>query len=144
MSKVPLEGVWSLVSYTARSASGEEALPFGEEPMGRLIYTPTGHVSATLCRTPRPRFASADRKMGTDGELRVASDGFDAYAGTYEIDAATNRVVHHVALSSWPNIMGTDQVRYFALDNEDLVLTTPPMLSRGSAWVLTLKWRRLT
>ncbi|WP_372362120.1 lipocalin-like domain-containing protein [Xanthomonas sp. NCPPB 1325] len=144
MKKPPFEGVWSLISYVARSTSGEESLPFGEEPMGRLIYTPTGHVSATLCRMPRHLVASDEKSVRMDAEFHMTSDWFDAYAGIYEIDVAANQVVHRVALSSRPNMIGTDQIRYFKFENNDhLVLSTPPIISCGHELVLKLVWWRL-
>jgi hypothetical protein len=100
-------------------------------------------MSATLGRADRPPFAAPDRRGSTDAEVRAAFETFDAYTGTYEIDAAASRVVHHVLQSSWPNVTRTDQVRHFQFSGEELTLTTPPTLARGKKWVLTLKWRRL-
>ncbi len=143
MSRNLFAGVWSLVSFAAHRTSGEERLPFGERPTGRLIYTATGHMSATLSRTERQSFASSGRRKCTDAELSVAFESFDAYAGTHEVDAVHTKVIHHVTLSNWPNMTGTDQVRYFQFKGDELILTTPLTLARGIEWVLTLQWRRL-
>ena len=143
MKADPFVGVWSLVSCIARSPSGDERLPVGEHAVGRLIYTSSGHMAATLSQSNRQPFESADKRGGSDAELRAAFESFDAYAGTYEVDSAASTVLHHVDLSSWPNIRGVDQVRYFRFDGDQLILTTPSILARGTEWNLTLCWRRL-
>jgi hypothetical protein len=143
MSRNLFVGIWSLDSCVARSAAGAEGLPFGEMPLGQLIYTSTGHMSALLSRRQRSPFVSEDRRQASDEELRASFEGFDAYCGTFDVESDASRIIHHVKLSNWPNAIGTDYVRYFELKRDTLVLTTPPTLARGTEWVLTLHWHRL-
>jgi hypothetical protein len=86
MDTNPLIGVWSLVSDVARSSTGQQAFPLGEDPTGQLIYSQTGHVAVTMGRRGRPQFASPDALAGTDEEIKEAFMGFEAYAGTYDVD----------------------------------------------------------
>jgi len=53
-----LVGTWILESFVAKSASGAQALPFGESPRGFLTYTDGGYMAAVLMRSGRAKFAS--------------------------------------------------------------------------------------
>ncbi len=39
-------GAWSLVSYELRLTSGEVLRPFGDHPVGRIVYQKGGQMSA--------------------------------------------------------------------------------------------------
>jgi hypothetical protein len=143
MDANPLIGVWSLVSDVARSSTGQQVFPLGEDPTGQLIYSPTGHVAVTMARRGRPRFASPDTLAGTDEEIKEAFMGFEAYAGTYDVDLEAGTVTHHIQVSKYPNSEDTSQLRHFKLSEGILELVTPPILGHGQEWVLTLSWRRL-
>jgi hypothetical protein len=44
-----LVGVWALSSFVERDMeTGVENRPFGERPLGLILYTPDGHMSAQL------------------------------------------------------------------------------------------------
>ncbi|MHB1342927.1 MAG: lipocalin-like domain-containing protein [Thermoleophilia bacterium] len=137
-----LVGTWSLVSFTALSSSGEERHPHGRSPVGLLIYTSDGHMSAVISRSNRPKFASSDLVGGTPEEIKQAFEGLEAYAGTYEVDGERATVTHHLAVCRFPNWEGGSQVRHFILTGDRLLLTTPPMTARGAEWVYTITWQR--
>jgi hypothetical protein len=142
MNNDPIAGSWNLVSMVARSTRGDEFLPYGPDPAGLLVYTAGGDVTVTLMRTGRPKFASGDPLSGTPEEVRAAFAGFDAYAGTYRIDAGQAAVAHHIELSRFPNWEGTTQIRYFQLEGERLLLRTPPIAALGQEWILDVVWQR--
>jgi hypothetical protein len=99
-------------------------------------------MSVQLMDPRRKPFASADRLAGTEAELRAALEGYDAYFGSYSVDARAGVVVHHVTGALFPNFIGTDQRRFFAVSGNRLTLTTPPFLraARRSSYVLV--WER--
>ena len=140
MGSAPVVGTWRLVSSEGRSSAGDVSRPYGDGPVGLLLYGADGYMSATLMRPDRPPFASGDRLRGTPEEVRLASEGFLAYCGTYDVDAARGIIVHHVTAADFPNIVGTDLVRHFALENGHLVLETQPVLRAGKTWVFRLTW----
>ena len=118
-----LVGTWRLVQYFDTDASGKVTYPFGEKPIGYLVYDLTGHMSAQLMRTPAtPRFASGDDEKGTEAEVRAAYDGFVAYFGTYRVDEAKSVVTHVVEGSLRPSYVGTDQRRPFKLQGDILII----------------------
>src|ERR1700689_1129495 len=104
-----LVGTWRLVQYLDTDASGKVTYPFGEKPIGYLVYDLTGHMTPQVMRTPAPpRFASGEDAKGTEAEVRAAYDGFVAYFGTYRVDEAKRVVTHVVEGSLRPSYVGTD------------------------------------
>src|SRR5215470_8705526 len=140
MGSMSVVGTWRLVSSEGRSSAGDVSRQYGDAPVGLLIYGADGYMSATLKRPGRPGFATGDRLRGTAEELRLASEGFLGYSGTYEIDEAQGMIVHHVIVADFPNIVGTDLIRRFTLENGHLVLETQPVLRAGKTWVFRLTW----
>jgi hypothetical protein len=143
MSAPELVGTWTLESFTAANPAGGKRFPHGADPVGQLIYTAEGSMSAVLTRRSRPKFASADLAGGTQEELRWAFEGLEAYAGRYEVDADRGTVIHHLEVCRYPNWEGSSQLRYFRLTGDCLLLTTLPMNAGGREWVYTLCWRRM-
>ena len=140
MGPISVVGTWRLVSSEGRSSAGDVSRPYGDGPVGLLLYGADGYMSATLMRPDRPPFASGDRLRGTPEEVRLASEGFLAYCGTYDLDASKGLIVHHVTAADFPNIVGTDFVRRYVMENGNLVLETQPVLRAGKTWVFRLTW----
>lgn len=139
----PLVGTWALQAVSARNGTGFGGAPWGDKPLGHLIYTEQGTMSLMISRRGRKRFASDDRRGGTNAEIKAAYDGFESFAGTYEVDAARGEVMHHVQTSIFPNWEGTDLPRTFTIDGDRMTLVTPPLPSFGMQWVITLEWKRV-
>ena len=136
-----LVGTWRLLSWEAGAADGSVTLPFGDRPAGYTVYTTDGHLFGQLMRRDRPDFAGGDLLGGTPEENAMAIRGYIAYGGTYEIQEGT--VVHHVEVSLFPNWIDGDQRRIVEWDEDRLILSTPPMLTGGSALIHRLTWERV-
>lgn len=115
-----LIGTWRLVSFHEERNSGEIVSP--TEDQGQLIYTAEGRMSAQLMHASRARFAKGDWREATAEERVRAWLEYFAYYGTFSIDEEKRAVIHHVEGSSFPNLVGTRQVRYFRFEGERLVL----------------------
>jgi Lipocalin-like domain len=125
----PLVGTWRLVSWVSRDADGQVSHPFGRDPLGYLIYTADGYMSAILTPIDRLPFAAGDILRGTGEEQARAAATCIAYAGRYEVQAG--RVVHNVETSLFPNWVGGAQERRFEFDGDRLSLSTAPLLQDG-------------
>jgi lipocalin-like protein len=137
-----LVGTWRLVSYEARASSGEIRHPLGQQVVGQLFYDAGRNMSAHVMRLDRPSFASSDPEAGTNAEVRAAFEGYVSYFGTYTVDPSTRTVTHHVRGASYPNWIGSEQVRYYRIDGPHLVLSTPPIPYRGESFAYVLTWER--
>jgi len=133
-------GAWTLVSYVRQESGGSSSKPWGEKPVGYLMYLPDGHMSAMLTaegRTP----AGANDAEGQARRARLFAN-MTAYAGTYTVEG--DRVVHHVEVSWIPDWVGTDQPRWATIEGDRLFIRTGSMRSvmDGKEYVYVLEWKR--
>lgn len=140
---LPLVGGWRLTSWVSIADDGSETQPMGDAPDGLLAYTEAGTMIGIMGPGDRPRFATDDVTGGSPDEQALAFASFIAYGGRYEVDGDT--VTHHVETSLFPNWIGTQQRRRFALsdDGQVLTLTSPPLVLGGATRIQRLTWRRV-
>lgn len=140
---VNLAGTYRLIRYEIRWSDGRVELPYGEDAEGLLVYTPTGHMSGHLMRRDVPRFRTSARHASSE-ETRAAYLGYLGYYGTFTVDETVGTVNHRV-LGSWhPNWIGTNQLRYFELEGDRLILQTPPRISGDRSRHSRLIWQRVS
>jgi hypothetical protein len=141
-----LVGAWKLVSYIAKPVDGSEPFyPMGEEPLGIIMYTPDGYMSAQLMRPGRPAFASGDWFRGTDEEIREEASGYIAYSGPFHTDEEAQTLTHSMFVSLFPNWIGQTQPRVVRIEGDQLFLSTASPISSGGKIVNShLAWRRMS
>ena len=66
----------------------------------------------------------------------------DGTWGEYEIDEAEKTISYVVRGSLFPNWVGGEQLRYFEFEDEQLVLTTPPIAIGDDHITGVLTWSR--
>jgi len=137
-----LIGTWKFVSLTATKPRGEVIHPYGDKLFGMLVYTANGYMSVLLMDPGRPRFTSDDPFGGTTEEVMEAYRAFDAYCGTYTVDADKGIVVHHLQGSRFPNWVGSDQVRHYRVSENKLSLTADIQV-KGENWYIEAVLQRL-
>lgn len=138
-----LIGTWELVSFEHTDETGRLVSTYGDGARGLLMYDALGYMSAQVMDVHRPRFASGNRRVATEGEFREAVAGYVAYFGRYEVDEEGGFVMHDEAGDIFPNAVGTRQKRYFHLDGDILALTTPPYLIGSVRSTARVVWRRV-
>jgi hypothetical protein len=104
---------------------GRKEHPFGKKPVGQIQYDKAGRMSALAMRPGRRTTLppGADLVKASEGELREAVTGFVGYFGTFDVEEATQTVIHHVEASLAPNAVGTDLRRRFRFEGNRLTLT---------------------
>jgi hypothetical protein len=129
-----LVGCWRLAGYTITAAGGGQAdHPIGDHPLGTILYTPDGYMSAQLAR-PGPY-------AGDDQEPDVY---YIAYSGLYDVDEQAGTVAHQVEVSVIPAWLGTTQVRRVQFPEPGaLVLSaSEPGPRDGVLTTTTISWSR--
>ena len=141
--KSKLLGSWRLTGYVAESPTGDAIYPLGKDAKGYIMYTPDGHMSATVMQAGRAKFASADMMAGTPEELANSAMGYLSYAGTFDTDDANNIVIHHIKTALVPNWVGGDFKRKVILDGNKLELRgLAPSLVGGEMRLVRVLWER--
>src|SRR5687767_10689635 len=96
-----LAGTWRIVRFCFGDGATPE--PMGPNPIGFLIYTPTGQVSMHAMRTPPTGpIAGGAVQLPSLSALRHL---YFSYFGTYTISSDT-AVVHHVQGGTLPDYIG--------------------------------------
>jgi hypothetical protein len=127
MSDPRLVGVWSLERFVLKLDGGASVEPLGRAPIGRLVYTAGGFMSAHIAPEGSPDAATL------------------GYCGRWRVRGA--QVFHEVEISSRGSMAVRTQVREMAFDGDRLVLTAEraregpePDARRGTG---VLRWRRI-
>lgn len=134
-----LLGSWRLISWDIRGPNGEKSYPLGSDAVGQLSYDANGRMSAQLMRRNQPAFARDDWRKATTEEKSAAWSGYFGYFGTYTIDEDAHAVTHHVEGSWFPNLVGSDEVRYFRFERNQLVLDADTAWGR-----VRIVWEKLS
>lgn len=137
-----LVGTWRLVSWAAVADDGEARAPFGDDPLGYVVYTSGGHMITTISRAGRT-LTGGDLTSAPDTARLAAYASFIAYSGTFHVDGED--VVHIVEMSSLPDWVGTEQRRHADLEDggATLVLSTEPLELAGGRRRHRLIWTRV-
>ena len=133
---------WELENYTEYSGAAEPLQPFGSNPVGFLIYTEDGIVSAQLMTPHRKRLADGAWQSNDQEALAELAKGYIAYCGRYFIDEQMGQMVHLPVLALVPNLIDQRQYRTFNFDDDKLNLRTVRTESDGKTVETRLTWRR--
>jgi hypothetical protein len=126
MANSRFAGAWILDSFETEQADGSRSRPWGDDPLGIIVWDATGYFSAQL--GPRvPRVESP----------------WVAYYGTLEApDGDSGTLVHTVLGSSNPARLSAPQSREFRFVDANTLVLRPPVAENGSRGALT--WKRMT
>ena len=106
-----LIGTWKLSAVQFESADGAERFDlFGPTPVGRLILTSVGDFMTVITSGNRAQLRDTARLFET----------MMGYAGKFRLEG--DKIIISCDLSWHPDWVGTEQVRYFKLDDEKLSL----------------------
>ena len=139
-SSKDLIGTWELVSATVDRA-GTRSEPFGPNPKGLLVFDPRGRFSIVVTRADLPKIAGNTRLAGTARENGAIVQGSIAYFGTYSVREEDRVFVVHVEGSTFPNWVGTDQTRIYAIAGDQLKYTNT--IRSGGEGTALVVWKRV-
>ena len=129
-----LVGTWKLLRYEDQlAAGGASVFPFGEHPVGQLIYDADGNMSIQVMKIPHPKIASGDDEKVTPAEKQALYDAYVAYFGRYRVDDTRHVIVTDVQADLYDAFTGTTQERPYVLDGDTLKLV-PEWESDGKKW----------
>jgi hypothetical protein len=132
-------GAWELVSYAIEDNPGNvTTYPLGPHPVGLIMYTEDGYMSAQLMRRDR---AAVDPGGIPAAESPFAT-GYLAYSGPFHVDEPTGTLHHRVTVSLFPNWLGSTQLRCSRLEGDSLTLSGTNTLPSGATSTHTLLWKR--
>jgi hypothetical protein len=118
-------GTWRLVSYMVIDSSGRTYPYWDDHPLGQLVYTADGHMSAQVYDARRSPLR-VDPEAASAESVRPLYVGSAAYFGTYSVDTVTHRVTHTVQGCWLPDWIGRRLERsYRFIGDDQLELSVP-------------------
>jgi len=145
-----LVGSWRLVSRVTTADNGKTLVDPGlsATPKGLLIYDRSGHVAAQLSRPGRTaetlaeECRAAEKVKGTNDTAQTIL-GYDAYFGTFTLDAKAGVVTHHLESALFPGDIGKDIRRNFSISGDTLTIKFHTTTADGTPVTRTLIWTRM-
>lgn len=113
-------GVYTLAKYSGH----------GDKPTGRISYDASGRMWVMLLPPDRKPLT----KKSLPQEYKDTMRSVVAYYGTYHIDEATGRVIHHVLEASNPAWKGANFIRWYRFKGPDLYISLKPDFSDPLLW----------
>ncbi|UZR97355.1 lipocalin-like domain-containing protein [Chondrinema litorale] len=135
-------GSWKLISWVYETEAGEEVDFYGNSPQGMLMYQDSGYMSVQIFKEERAPFKSVGLNTGTLEEKANSFASFSAYYGKFnEVEPGVFK--HDVEGSLLPNWLGTTETRYAKIEDDILVLSTPPMETNDGTKIFKVTWRKV-
>lgn len=143
-----LIGAWRLAATEYRGPHGETTDPFYQEgSTGIIIYDASGWMSVQIGGPGRRGAPATEVRLprSTDGDALKAQayDSYYSYYGTWEYDASTSTVIHHLHSSLVPGEAGMSYAQVATLEGGRLVFTGRSG-EAGHETVRRKVWERLT
>jgi Lipocalin-like domain len=144
-----LIGAWRLAAIEYSGPHGETVDPYYQAgSSGIIIYDSSGWMSVQITAQNRRKWevpaVRVPRPVGEeDAALKAeAFDTYYSYYGTWDYDAATSVVTHHVKSSIIPAETGLDYAQTVTLEGAHLIFTVRSG-SPGTETVRKKVWERL-
>ena len=139
-----IQGTWWLTSREDWTKDGHKRIDpvLGADPVGIISYA-KNHFEAQFMR--RERTEHLEKKVFEAGANNTkASDGYDAYFGTYQVDEKTGKVAHTLIGSVSPSNIGLTVFRNVRVNGDNLVIQLETTTPDGEPVTRTLTWNRIS
>jgi Lipocalin-like domain len=115
-------GSWKLIAYEDTDNKGRTTFPWGEHPVGLLIYDDTGHMSVQIGRRPAPAASTSDPLKLARRDKALYFDSYIAYFGTYTIDPKRMTITHVVESDLVAQLIGISTEKEFEVTADRFIL----------------------
>ncbi len=138
----PFIGTWKLISWTNIDINGVKTYPCGRNPIGYLLYTEDGYMSAEVMDAERHQSDNSSTVEPISGEGANQHRSGEvlthlSYCGTYSYSIEKEIIIHSVKASSIANWVGKENRRHFNFNNGTLRINTlNSHSSHTSNWVI--------
>ena len=141
---VNMQGVWWLLSREDWTKDDERRIDpvLGMKPVGILSYAKM-HFAAQFMKKNRSGNEQM-QQVHTGHNNTQATDGYDAYFGTYQVDEATGKVAHTLIGSITPSNIGMTVYRDLRANENELIIQLETTTAEDEPITRTLTWKRIS
>ena len=125
-------GTWRLLGFEDRQPNGEVNFPYGQHPVGLLIYDAHGNMAVQIMSRERQPLPANDYSKIDAEKVKEAVAGFTAFFGKYEVDEERQVIIHQVEGHVLPGSVGKELPRAFEFSDDQLILK--PSANRRVIW----------
>jgi hypothetical protein len=136
-----LVGTWRLILTENTLKDGSKSHDYGPNGKGFLMYSADGYMCAVLMNPDRPRWQNPESP--TQEEKASAFDGSYGYCGHYEINTTKSELIHLPEVSTGPSYLGTQQVRPYRFEGNQLVLSGGPVKEEPDVVAWRVVWEKV-
>jgi len=104
------------------------------------MYNGDGYMSALINKPGAPTIENGSLRHLSAPRKAALFDRCFTYAGSWRLEG--RHIVHHVQHSHNPGFIGTDQIRLFAFDNDQLTLSAEEAIAGKEKRLHTLIWKK--
>ena len=133
-------GTWNLSDWYIESEDGTKTYPLGPGATGYISYSNDDHVFVHITAKGRDKYAIEDPFGGSLEEDAAAAKSHISYAGPFSVNE--DRISHHVTHASFPNWVGSEQIRTARLDGDTLTLVAEGATFNGMSATAYVVWKR--
>ncbi|MGD0503782.1 MAG: lipocalin-like domain-containing protein [Steroidobacteraceae bacterium] len=144
-----LIGVWRLVRIDYSGPHGSTVDPFYQaRSTGLLIYDKSGWMSVDIAAPERIRFEVPSQRIASQDDANLAAskvlafDSYYAYHGTWDFNAKSSEVAHHVSSSLSPAENGMTYTQKVSFEGDRLIFTNRSG-TQGEETVRRKIWERV-
>ena len=136
-------GVWWLLSREDRAKDGSIRIDptLGSDAKGILTYA-NGRFAAQFMKRDRADTTNTASPSGGQNNT-VAVGGYDAYFGTYSVDARSGHVLHRLEGALTLQNVGMEVLRTVTVNGDSLVIQFETATLEGEPVTRTLTWERV-
>lgn len=136
-------GTWLLLSRedTAMDGSPRPEPTLGSDALGILTYA-NGRFAAQFMKRDRENIVNISNPKGGLNNTG-AVDGYDAYFGTYSVNATSGDVMHRLEGALTAGNVGMEVSRRLIVDGDELTIRVETTTMDGEPVMRTLTWKRV-
>lgn len=140
-----LVGSWELLSRLDRTAAGEERIEpsLGSDPIAFLVFDRAGHFAAQFMKRDRSSGVDAPASSVVSNNSR-AQGGYDAYFGTYSVEADGRMVSTRLLGALSQENVGQVFRRKMSVEADILTIALDTTTAAGEPVTRTLRWKRVS
>lgn len=132
-------GVWTLVSVENLNADSTKSYPYGDNPVGMLVFMPNGDYAIQIMKADRPKIVSNNKNTATPEENKMLVQGNNSHFGTYIVDEENHIITYKPAHAFFPNWEGKELKSKYSLVNGILTGISTTTTNGGSAAIVIWK-----
>ena len=116
-------GSWHLISRVDRTNTGTiiNEPNLGNDPIALLMYDGLGNMSVQIMKRDR-NYSTDIISTQQDSTNSTASNGYDAYFGTYLIDTLMHQIKHRIKGTINQQDIGKELIRNYSISVDTLLL----------------------